>query len=105
MSMNKNDVVSAIAVAVQGVSTALQTDEVFQYIQLGLTIISALVALIVNVVVGYKKITADGKVTEKELNGFLADTAKNVAETSEKVNNSVKEATKDATKGDQKKDN
>ena len=102
--MSKNDIASAIAIAVQGISTALQTNEVFQYIQLGLTILSALVALIINIIVGYRKITADGKVTKEELDGFLGDTAKNVAETTEKVNNSVKEAEKDANKGDTTKD-
>ena len=56
------------------VCTAIQTNEVFQYISLGLTILATLCSIIISILQlwkWWKKAKADGKITEEEINDGL----------------------------------
>lgn len=53
--------------------TAIQTNEVFQYISLGMTILSTLVALVYTIWKWYRKAKADGKITEDEIDELVDD--------------------------------
>ena len=47
--------------------TVIQTNEIFQYISLGLTIVSTLVAISFTIYKWYKKANEDGKITPEEI--------------------------------------
>lgn len=76
--VNKEMLASVVGTSVAAVSTALQTDEVLQYVQLIITIAAAavtfltgIISLIIRIRNWYRKAKADGKITEEELDeGF-----------------------------------
>ena len=53
--------------------TAIQTNEVFQYIQLALTILSTLVAIGFTIWKWWKKASQDGKIDEEEVKELEKD--------------------------------
>lgn len=63
----KDNVFSIIGNSVAVVFTAIQTNEILQYISLGLTIFSVCVTIAYNIYKWYKKASADGKITEEEI--------------------------------------
>ncbi|MBO7733534.1 MAG: hypothetical protein J6S67_13300 [Methanobrevibacter sp.] len=65
--MKHNDFLSWIGTAFGGILTALQTDVVFQYISLGLTILSTLVAIAFTIWKWWKKASEDGKISKEEI--------------------------------------
>ena len=65
--MKHNDFLSWIGTAFGGILTALQTDAVFQYISLALTILSTLVAIAFTIWKWWKKASEDGKITKEEI--------------------------------------
>lgn len=65
--MKHNDFLSWIGTAFGGILTALQTDVVFQYISLALTILSTLVAIAFTIWKWWKKASEDGKITKEEI--------------------------------------
>ena len=65
--MKHNDFLSWIGTAFGGILTALQSDVVFQYISLGLTILSTLVAIAFTIWKWWKKASEDGKISKEEI--------------------------------------
>lgn len=65
--MKNNDIFAFSGGVFGSIFTALQTNEVFQYISLALTIVSTLVAIAFTIYKWYKKATEDGKITSEEL--------------------------------------
>lgn len=65
--MKHNDFLSWIGTAFGGILTALQSDVVFQYISLALTILSTLVAIAFTIWKWWKKASEDGKITKEEI--------------------------------------
>ena len=66
--------------------TAIQTNEIMQYIQLGLTILATLVSLAYSIYKWVKKAKQDGKITSEEV-GELHDIVKGGIED---VNDAIK---------------
>ena len=65
--MNKELVGSTICTAVAGTSTAVQPNEVFQYIQMGLTIVATLITIILGLRAWWKDAKKDGKIDKEEV--------------------------------------
>ena len=65
--MNKELVGSAICTSVAGTSTAIQPNEVFQYIQMALTIVATLITIILGLRAWWKDAKKDGKITSDEI--------------------------------------
>lgn len=66
--MKNNDFMSWIGSIFGTICTAIQPDEVFRYISLGLTILSTLVAMAFTIWKWWKKASEDGKITTDEIN-------------------------------------
>ena len=64
--MKKSDIFTYSGSLFGGIFTAIQTNEIFQYISLGLTILSTLVAIAFTIYKWYKKANEDGKITPEE---------------------------------------
>lgn len=67
MVANKELIGSAICTSVAGTSTAIQPNEIFQYIQMGLTIIATIITIILGLRAWWKDAKKDGKITEDEI--------------------------------------
>ena len=65
--VNKELIGSAICTSVAGTSTAIQPNEIFQYIQMGLTIIATIITIILGLRTWWKDAKKDGKITEDEI--------------------------------------
>ena len=65
--MNKELVGSVVCTAVAGTSTAIQPDQVFAYIQMGLTILATLITIILGLRAWWKDVTKDGKIDKEEV--------------------------------------
>lgn len=69
--MKNNQGFAYLGDAVAVVFTAIQTDAVFQYISLGLTILATLCSIIISLLQlmkWWKNAKKDGKITEEEIN-------------------------------------
>ena len=71
--MKNNDFLSWSGSALGTILTALQTNEVFQYISLALTILSTLVAIAFTIYKWWKKANEDGKITPEEIDELGKD--------------------------------
>lgn len=69
--INKELLGSAICTAVAGTSTAIQPDVIFQYVQMGLTIIATLITIILGLRAWWKDAKKDGKITKEEIDEGL----------------------------------
>lgn len=58
---------STICTAVAGASTAIQPNQVLQYIQLAITIIAGLISIILGLRAWWKDAKKDGKIDEEEI--------------------------------------
>ena len=84
--MKGNDFISWTGGIFGTILTVLQTNEVFQYISLALTILSTLVAIAFTVYKWYKKANEDGKITPEEIDELGKD-IKDTLEKGEKDKN------------------
>lgn len=91
--MHKELVGSVICTAVAGTSTAIQPDVIFQYIQMGLTILATLITIILGLRAWWKDAKKDGKITKDEIEQGI-----NI------ITNGVKDI-KDTTKGNKENEN
>ena len=91
--MHKELVGSVICTAVAGTSTAIQPDVIFQYIQMGLTILATLITIILGLRAWWKDAKKDGKITKDEIEQGI-----NI------INDGV-ENIKDITKGNKENEN
>lgn len=71
--MKSNDYLSYVGSVFGTICTALQTDEVLRYIQLGLTILSTLFAIAFTIYKWWKKANEDGKITSEEVKELKDD--------------------------------
>lgn len=71
--MKHNDFISWTGSIFGSILTALQTDAVFQYISLALTILSTLVAMAFTIWKWWKKANEDGKITKEEIDELQSD--------------------------------
>lgn len=71
--MKNNDFLSWSGSALGTILTAIQTNEVFQYISLALTILSTLVAIAFTIYKWWKKANEDGKITPEEIDELGKD--------------------------------
>lgn len=71
--MKNNDFLSWTGSALGTILTAIQTNEVFQYISLALTILSTLVAIAFTIYKWWKKANEDGKITPEEIDELGKD--------------------------------
>ena len=90
---NKELVGSVICTAVAGTSTAIQPDVIFQYIQMGLTILATLITIILGIRAWWKDAKKDGKITKDEIEQGISI-----------INDGV-ENIKDITKGNKENEN
>ena len=86
--MKSNDFICWLGSAVGGICTATQTDKVMQYIQLGFTILSTIVALAYTIWKWWRKAKEDVKITEDEIDDLMEDV-------NQVVNKEKKEGEKD----------
>lgn len=77
--MNKFNI-GFITTPLMAIFTALQTDQVFQYIQIGLTIAVAVVTLAYTIYKWYKQASADNKITIEEVEQLVEDTKEPIKE-------------------------
>ena len=74
---------STICTAVAGTSTALQPNEVWQYIQMGITIIAGIISIILGLRAWWKDAKKDGKIDKEEIEDgidIIIDGGKNIKE-------------------------
>lgn len=69
----KKDIVCWIGTPIGTICTALQTNQIMQYISLALTIISTSVALAFTIWKWWRKAKQDGKITEDEVDEIITD--------------------------------
>lgn len=69
--MKNNDIYCWIGSVFGTIGTALQSDEVFRYISLGLTILSTLFSLAFTIWKWWRKAKKDGKITEDEVDELM----------------------------------
>ena len=65
--MKKDVIASAVSTAVAGTGTAIQPDQVLQYISIVLTIIATLITIILALRAWWKDAKKDGKITKDEI--------------------------------------
>lgn len=88
--MNKELIGSVVCTAVAGTSTAIQPDQVFAYIQMGLTIIATLITIILGLRAWWKDAKKDGKIDKEEVDEAVKivedglDTLKDITQKGEK---------------------
>lgn len=71
--MKNNDFLSWSGTIFGTIFTALQTNEVFQYISLAITILSSLLAIAFTIYKWWKKANEDGKITPEEIEALGND--------------------------------
>ncbi|MBO7731120.1 MAG: hypothetical protein J6S67_01155 [Methanobrevibacter sp.] len=71
--MKHNDFLSWIGTVFGTICTALQTEQVLQYVSLALTILSTGVAIAFTVWKWWKNASADGKITKDEVDNLIDD--------------------------------
>lgn len=67
----KHDYLSWIGSVFGTILTAVQSDQIFQYISLGLTILSTLIAISYTIWKWWRKAKEDGKIDEEEVKDLL----------------------------------
>ena len=85
--MMKSEVATIGANAGQYAFVALQTDWIFQWVQLGLAIACSLVLLAYRLWKWYKEAKADGKITKEEIKEGLDIVSNGVDEIKDKLDN------------------
>lgn len=79
--------INYIASAVACITTALQSDEIFSYVSLALTILSIVVSLAFTIYRWYKVATDDGKIDKEEIDDLMKNINEGVNELNDAVNN------------------
>lgn len=79
--------INYIASAAACITTALQSDEIFSYVSLALTILSIVVSLAFTIYRWYKVATSDGKIDKEEIDGLMKNINEGVNELNDAINN------------------
>ena len=84
--MKNNNIFAVIGNSFTYVLTALQTNEIFQIIELVLSIIISLLIIISKIRNWWKEANQDGKVTKEEIQQIGNDIAEDVNDLKDKIN-------------------
>lgn len=79
--------INYIASAVACITTALQSNEIFSYVSLALTILSIVVSLAFTIYRWYKVATDDGKIDKEEIDDLMKNINEGVSKLNGTVNN------------------
>lgn len=79
--------INYIASAVACITTSLQSNEIFSYVSLSLTILSIVVSLAFTIYRWYKVATDDGKINKEEIDDLMKNINEGVNELNNAVNN------------------
>ncbi len=79
--------VNYIASAIACITTAVQSNEIFSYVSLLLTILSIVVSLAFTIYRWYKVATADGKINKEEIDEIMKNINEGVNDLNAAVNN------------------
>lgn len=79
--------INYIANTVACITTALQSDEIFRYVSLSLTILSIVVSLAFTIYRWYKVATTDGRIDNEEIDELMKHINEDVNEINDAVNN------------------
>ena len=79
--------INYIASSVACITTALQSDEIFSYVSLALTILSIVVSLAFTIYRWLKVAKADGKIDKKEIDDLMTNINEDVNELNVALNN------------------
>lgn len=79
--------VNYIANAVACITTALQSNEIFSYVSLTLTILSIVVSLAFTIYRWYKVATNDGKIDNEEIDDLMHNINDSINDLNDAVNN------------------
>lgn len=79
--------INYIASAVACITTSLQSNEIFSYVSLSLTILSIVVSLTFTIYRWYKVATDDGKINKEEIDDLMKNINEGVNELNDAVNN------------------
>lgn len=89
--------INYIASGVACITTALQTNEIFSYVSLTLTILSIVVSLAFTIYRWYKVATDDGKIDKEEIEDLMKNINKGANELNDAVNNFDKKENEERT--------
>lgn len=89
--------INYIASAVACITTALQSNEIFSYVSLTLTILSIVVSLAFTIYRWYKVATDDGKIDKEEIEDLMKNINKGANELNDAVNNFDKKENEERT--------
>lgn len=81
----KSHIINTTCIALQSLLTLSQTDEVFRIVSLVLTIISALIVLIRNILDWYNKAKQDGKIDKDEIKEVIDIVDEGVQDIQDKI--------------------
>lgn len=79
--------VNYIASAVACITTALQSNEIFSYVSLSLTILSIVVSLAFTIYKWYKTATDDGKIDKEEIDDLIHNINDSINDLNDAKNN------------------
>lgn len=79
--------INYIASGVACITTALQSDEIFSYVSLSLTILSIVVSLAFTIYRWYKVATDDGKIDKEEIDDLMHNINDSINDLNDAVNN------------------
>lgn len=79
--------INYIASGVACITTSLQSNEIFSYVSLSLTILSIVVSLAFTIYRWYKVATDDGKINKEEIDDLMKNINEGVNELNDAVNN------------------
>ena len=84
--MNKEIIGSATGTALSLIGTTTQTQEVLQYISLGITIIGGILTIIMSILAWYKNAKKDGKITQDEIEDIIQKTQDHLDDINDNIN-------------------
>lgn len=90
--------INYIASVVACITTAIQSNEIFSYVSLSLTILSIVVSLAFTIYRWYKVATTDGRIDNEEIDELM----KNINEYVNEINDDVNEINDDVNNFDKK---
>lgn len=79
--------INYVASAIACITTAIQTNEIFSYVSLSLTILSIVVSLAFTIYRWYKTATDDGKIDKEEIDNLMHDINDSINDLNDAVNN------------------
>lgn len=96
--------INYIASVVACITTAIQSNEIFSYVSLLLTILSIVVSLAFTIYRWYKVATTDGRIDNEEIDELMKNINEDVNEINDAVNNFDKKENKENKERNNKND-